>query len=70
MAEPAGRSSRERELGDVGQHVAVAEHDAFRLAGGAGGEEQRGLVIAAAFVETEQSHRGSGWAAAWKQSPR
>ena len=59
-----GRAHRQiepgAELGDVGQHVAVAEHHAFRLAGGAGGEEQRGLVIAAAFVEPEQraEHRG------------
>ena len=40
------------ELRDVGQQVAVAEHDALRLAGGTRGEKQRGLVVAAAFVET------------------
>ena len=37
------------ELRDVRKHVAVAERHAFRFAGGAGGEEQGGLVIAAAF---------------------
>ena len=38
------------ELGDVGQDVAVAEHDALRLARTAAGKEQHGLVVAAALA--------------------
>ena len=40
------------ELADVGEHVAVAERDALGLAGRTGGEQQRGLVVAAALVES------------------
>jgi hypothetical protein len=53
--EPVGEVEAGGELGDVGQHVAVAEHHALGFAGRAGGEKQGGLVIAAAaFVEAEQ----------------
>ena len=40
-------------LGDVCEDVSVRQRDAFRLAGGAGGEKQYRFIAVAAFVEAE-----------------
>ena len=47
------------ELADVREDIAVAQDDAFGLAGRSGGEKQRGLVFAAAMVQAqhEAEHR-------------
>ncbi len=48
-----GQGEGGAELTDVGEDVAVAEGDALGFAGGAGGEEEDGFVIAAAAAEAE-----------------
>ena len=58
------------ELADVGQHIAVAEGDAFRIARGAGGEEQDRFIIAAAAIETQPATENVGGQNLGNDQPR